>query len=294
MIDFANYAVNGILLGQLYALVAMGFVVIYRASKVFNFAQGEMVLLGGFLVWAFAQQSALGPVAALGVAMLAGIAIGAVIERVFFSRLVGQSVFAMVMVTVGLIVLMRGLMLMIWGAQERQFPAILPLQPVIVGDFILPTSLLAGGACALVAAAALWWFFNYSRTGLALSAVSEDHEVAQSFGVSVSVAIAIAWMLGSALSVLGASIYLSGKTLTFGVAEIGFTALPLALLAGLESIGGLLLAGMIIGLVQGLTAAYIDTRLGTNFSVVVPYVFMLIVLFVRPTGFFGWTRIERV
>jgi len=253
-----------------------------------------MVLLGGFLVWTFAQLSALGPVAALGVAVLAGIAIGAVIERVFFSRLVGQSVFAMVMVTVGLIVLRRGLMLMIWGAQERQFPAILPRQPVIVGDIILPTSLLAGGACALVVAAALWWFFNHSRAGLALSAVSEEHEVAQSRGISVSMAIAIAWMLGSALSVLGASIYLSGKTLTFAVSEIGFTAIPLALLAGLESIGGLLLAGMIIGLVQGLAAAYIDTRLGTNVSVVVPYLFMLIVLLVRPTGFFGWTRIERV
>lgn len=294
MLDFFNYAVNGILVGQLYALIAMGFVVIYRASKVFNFAQGEMVLLGGFLVWAFAQMAGWSPVTALSAAIVAGIAVGALIERVFFSKLVGQSVFAMVMVTVGLIVLMRGLMLMIWGAQERQFPAILPLQPVILADLILPTSLLAGGACALVVAAALWWFFNYSRAGLALSAVSEDHEVAQSFGVSVSMSIAIAWMLGSALSVLGASIYLSGKTLTFGASEIGFTALPLALLAGLESIGGLLLAGMIIGLVQGLTAAYVDTRLGTNVSVVVPYVFMLAVLIVRPTGFFGWTRIERV
>lgn len=292
--DFVNYAVNGILLGQLYALVAMGFVVIYRASKVFNFAQGEMVLLGGFLVWTFAVQFGFSPIAALGMALLAGIAVGWGIERVFFSRLVGQSVFAMVMVTVGLIVLLRGLMLVIWGAQERQFPAILPLQPVIIGQLILPTSLLAGGVCALVAAAALWWFFNHSRAGLALSAVSEDHEVAQSLGISVNVAIAVAWMLGSALSVLGASIYLSGKTLTFGASEIGFAALPLALLAGLESIGGLLLAGMLIGLVQGLTAAYVDTKFGGNVSVVVPYLFMLVVLLVRPTGFFGWTRIERV
>ena len=294
MTDFLNYAVNGILLGQLYALVAMGFVVIYRASKVFNFAQGEMVLLGGFLVWTFAIGLGVSPISALGLALIAGVLVGALIERMFFSRLVGQSAFAMVMVTVGLIVLLRGLMLRIWGAQERQFPAILPLQPVIIGDFILPTSLLAGGACAMLAAAALWWFFNRSRTGLALSAVSEDHEVAQSLGVSVHLAIAVAWMLGTALSVLGAAIYLSGKTLTFGASEIGFAALPLALLAGLESIGGLLLAGAIIGLVQGLTAAYVDPTLGSNASLIVPYIFMLLVLFVRPTGLFGWTRIERV
>lgn len=294
MINFVNYAVNGILLGQLYALIAMGFVVIYRASKVFNFAQGEMVLLGGFLVWSFAFGLGVSPLSALGLAILAGVLLGALIERLLFSRLVGQSVFAMVMVTVGLIVLLRGLMQMIWGAQEKPFPAILPRQPVIIGDLIFPTALLAGGACALLAAAALWQFFNHSRMGLALSAVSEDHEVAQSLGISVNRAIAVAWMLGSGLSVLGAAIYLSGKTLTFAASEIGFAALPIALLAGLESIGGLLLAGLIIGLIQGLTAAYVDTKIGGNASIIVPYLCMLLVLLVRPTGLFGWTRIERV
>ena len=294
MTEALNYALNGILLGELYALVAMGFVVIYRASKVFNFAQGEMVLLGGLLVWTFTMGMGLPVWLGLACAIVASLVTGFCIERLFFSRLVGESVFTMVMVTVGLVVLIRGAILVVWGAQERQFPALLPREPLIIGGLIFPSSLLAGGACALVAAVALSWFFNRSRAGLALSAVSEDHEVAQSLGISVRRSVTVAWMLGSLLSLLGAAIYLSGKTLTVNASEIGFSALPLALLAGLESIGGLLLAGALIGLVQGLTAAYVDPRLGVHVSAVVPYIFMLFVLFVRPTGMFGWRRIERV
>jgi branched-chain amino acid transport system permease protein len=293
MSDLLNYVVHGLLIGELYALVAMGFVVIYRASKVFNFAQGELIVLGGFLVWTAAEAS-LAPHWALAVAIAVSVAVGWAIERVFFSRLVGQSVFAMVMVTIGLIILLRGLMLILWGAQERQFPAVFPVQPIIWGELIVPVPLVAGGLCAVLAAAALHWFFNRSRMGLALSAVSEDHEVARSLGISVKRAISTAWMLGSALSVVGAAIFLSGKTLTFAASEIGFAALPVALLAGLESVGGLLLAGAMIGLVQSLAGGYLDPLIGGHTAGAIPYVFMLAVLFVRPTGLFGWTHIERV
>jgi len=294
MIDFLNYAVLGILTGQLYAIVAMGFVVIYRASRVFNFAQGEFVVLGGFLVWTFAIALKLPTVLAGPLSICAGALLGIVIERVFFRRLVGRSVFSMVMVTIGMIILLRGVMMMTWGAHERQFPVLLPLQPLVMGDFFIPAPLVASGILSVLAALVLNHFFNRSRAGLALAAVSEDHEVAQSLGISVRRSMALAWSLGLALSVLGAAVYLSGKTLSYNAAEIGFAALPIALLAGLESIRGLLLAGAIIGLIQGLASAYIDPILGGQASAIVPYVFMLGVLIVRPTGLFGWKIIERV
>lgn len=294
IIEFVNYALNGALLGLLYALVAMGFVVIYRASKVFNMAVGEMLVLGAFLVWwavaARAMHPAMGIAAALAISVLVGLAI----ERFLFRRLIGESVFSMIMVTIGLLILMRGLVLLIWGPQERPFPAIIPLTPIIIGDLIVPRPLAAGGLIAVVCAAGLHWFFNHSRTGLAMSAVAEDHQIALAMGISVRRSIAFAWALGGVLSVITAMVYLSGKSLTFLSSEIGFAALPVALLAGLESIAGLLLAGLIVGIVQGLTAAYIDPLIGGNAASVVPYLFMLVVLGVRPTGMFGWKRIERV
>ena len=294
IIEFINYTINGALLGLLYALVAMGFVVIYRASKVFNMAIGEMIMLGAFLLWWAIQSRGMHPALGIAVALGISVLIGLAIERLLFRRLIGESVFSMIMVTIGLLILMRGLVLVIWGPQERQFPAIFPLTPIILGEMIIPRSLAFGGLIAVLAAVALHWFFNRSRTGLAMSAVAEDHQIALAMGISVRRSIAFAWALGGVLSVITSMVYLSGKTLTFLSSEIGFAALPVALLAGLESIGGLLLAGIIVGVVQGLTAAYIDPLIGGNAAAVVPYIFMLVVLVVRPTGMFGWKRIERV
>ena len=290
IIEFINYTVNGALLGLCtrwspWALSSS------TAPAVFNMAIGEMIVLGAFLLWWAIQSRGMHPRwhrRRLGISVLIGLAI----ERLLFRRLIGESVFSMIMVTIGLLILMRGLVLVIWGPQERQFPAIF-LTPIILGEMII---LLAafGGLIAVLAAVALHWFFNRSRTGLAMSAVAEDHQIALAMGISVRRSIAFAWALGGVLSVITSMVYLSGKSLTFLSSEIGFAALPVALLAGLESIGGLLLAGIIVGVVQGLTAAYIDPLIGGNAAAVVPYIFMLVVLVVRPTGMFGWKRIERV
>jgi len=294
IIEFINYTVNGALLGLLYSLVAMGFVVIYRASKVFNMAIGEMIVLGAFLLWWAIQSRGMHPALGIAVALGISVLIGLAIERLLFRRLIGESVFSMIMVTIGLLILMRGLVLVIWGPQERQFPAIFPLTPIILGEMIIPRSLAFGGLIAVLAATKSERTRDRSRTGLAMSAVAEDHQIALAMGISVRRSIAFAWALGGVLSVITSMVYLSGKSLTFLSSEIGFAALPVALLAGLESIGGLLLAGIIVGVVQGLTAAYIDPLIGGNAAAVVPYIFMLVVLVVRPTGMFGWKRIERV
>ncbi|MBI5271610.1 MAG: branched-chain amino acid ABC transporter permease [Burkholderiales bacterium] len=294
ILEFLNYAINGALLGLLYALVAMGFVVIYRASKVFNMATGEMLVLGAFLVWWAVASRGMHPAVGIAAALAIAVLVGLAIERLFFRRLIGESVFSMIMVTIGLLILTRGLVLVIWGPQERAFPALIPLEPLIIGEMIVPRSLAVAGAVAVVFALGLHWFFNRSRTGLAMSAVAEDHQIALSMGISVRRSIAFAWALGGILSVISSIVYLSGKSLTFLSSEIGFAALPVALLAGLESIRGLLLAGLIVGVVQGLTSAYIDPLIGGNAASVVPYIFMLVVLAVRPNGMFGWKRIERV
>jgi len=292
--DFVNYLLNGVLQGQLYALLALGFIVIYRASKVFNFAQGELMMLGAYAVWTLTLGAGLPPWVGIPLAFVCAVIFGWVVERLFFERLVGESVFSMVMVTIGLVILIRGLVLMVWGAADRPFPVLLPAAPIIVGELILPTSLVIGALLTLILTVGLSYFFNRTRFGLTLTAVAEEPTIALSLGISVRRAVTLAWMMGTAIATVGAIVFLSGRSLTVQTADVALAALPVALLAGLESIGGLILAGAIVGVVQALVAAYIDPRIGGSASSIVPFVFMLVILLVRPTGLFGWRHIERV
>lgn len=294
MIYFVNDVITGALIGLLYALVAMGFVVIYRASKVFNFAQGELVILGGFIVWYTTFTLGLDLWLSIPLSLLLSALAGYLIERIFLTKLIGESVFSMVMVTVGLLILLRGVILLLFGPAVRPFPIIFPLRPLFIGELLIPMNLLIGGGITIVAAIGLSWFFNHTRRGLRMTAVAEDHVVAESMGISVQNSIAVAWMIGAVLSTVGAMIYLSGKSLTFLASDIGFAALPVALFAGLESIGGLILAGIIVGVAQSLATSYLDPLVGGSVGSVIPYIIMLAILLIRPTGLFGWRTIERV
>jgi branched-chain amino acid transport system permease protein len=294
VIDFFNYLVNGVLSGLLYALIAMGFVVIYRASKVFNFAQGELVVFGGYMVWWTVLQLGLPLWIGLPIAFASAAVFGLLIERIFFARLVGESVFSMVMVTIGLLILIRGIVLVLFGPQVRAFPAVFPNTPLIFGDLVISRSYLYGGILTIAIGLGLSWFFNRTRSGLTMTAVAEDHQVALSMGVSVQRSIAFAWVLGAVLSTLGAMVHLSGRSINMMSSDIGLAALPVALLAGLESLGGLLLAGVLVGVIQSLASAYLDPLVGGALGSVIPFVIMLLVLLIRPTGMFGWKTIERV
>ena len=294
MIDFLNYLINGALSGLLYALIAMGFVVIYRASKVFNFAQGERVIFGGYMVWWTILQMGLPLWVGVPIAFASSALFGFMIERIFFARLVGESVFSMVMVTIGLLILIRGVVLVLFGPQVRAFPIIFPLEPIIIGDLIISRSMLYGGILTIVIGLGLSWFFNRTRAGLTMTAVAEDHQVAMSMGISVQRSIAFAWVLGTVLSTLGAMVHLSGRSISMMSSDIGLAALPVALLAGLESLAGLLLAGVLVGVIQGLASAYLDPLVGGALGSVFPFIIMLMVLLIRPTGMFGWKTIERV
>jgi branched-chain amino acid transport system permease protein len=294
MIDFLNYLINGTLTGLLYALIAMGFVVIYRASRVFNFAQGELVVFGGYMVWWTIIRLGLPMWIGLPIAFASSAIFGLLIERIFFSKLAGESIFSMVMVTIGLLILIRGVVLVMFGPEMRAFPIIFPLEPIIVGELLISRAMLYGGLLTILIGVGFAWFFNRTRAGLSMTAVAEDHQVAMSMGISVQRSIAIAWMLGAVLSTFGAMVYLSGRSINMESSDIGMAALPVALLAGLESLGGLLLAGVLVGVTQSLASAYLDPIVGGALGSVFPFIIMLVMLLIRPTGLFGWKTIERV
>jgi branched-chain amino acid transport system permease protein len=285
---------NGVLTGLVYGVVALSFVVIYRASRIVNLSQGQVVMASAFFVWLFVLE--LGWPLGLGLvaALAASVALGALIERTVFRRLIGQPVFTVVMASIGLLILLQGSAQLFFGAQTRPFPQIFPEGAWSVGPLLFNKALLIGAVLTLVTSEALHRFFTHSRPGLRLAAVAEDHVTALSLGVSVRQATAIAWMLGTALAMLAAVILLSGTVLGLQAAEIGLRALPVALLGGLESVRGASLAGVLVGVGEALASRYLDPHTAGAASLVFPYVLMILVLLFRPQGLFGWKKIERL
>jgi len=294
MISLLSHIINGALIGLLFALVAMGFVIIYRSARVFNFAQGEIVILGAFLFWTFSQYWELPIWLSLILAFCASVVLGLIIERVILRPLVGEELFALVMVTIGLLVFIRGLVLVTWGAEVHFIPPVFSVKGVKVGPLMIDRGLVYGGAFTIFMSILFSWFFNHTRLGLEMTAVAEDHQIALSLGLNVKRSIAMAWAISGALCTLSAIVFVSGKGMTFMAADIGLAALPVALLAGLESIGGLVLAGLLIGVSMGLAEHFLDSVLQGGVGAVFPFFIMIIVLLIRPTGLFGWRTIERI
>lgn len=289
-----SYVVNGALTGLLYALIAMSFVIIYRSARVFNFAQGEIVVVGAFLVWTFMSALDLPVWVAVPLALLASMLLGVLVERLILRPLVGEELFAFVMVTIGLLIFIRGVVLVAWGPEVRFFPAVLPMAAFRIGDLVFDRALVIGGAVTLIVAVAASWFFNRTQMGLEMTAVAEDHQTALSMGISVKRSIAVAWGISGMLSTIAAIVFLNGKGMTFMASDIGFAALPVALLAGLESIGGVVLGGLIVGVAIGLAAYFLDPVFQGGVAAVFPFVIMVLILLIRPTGLFGWKTIERI
>jgi branched-chain amino acid transport system permease protein len=293
-IDLVQYSVDGLLKGLLYSVIALSFIIIYRSGRILNFATGETLLFLAYIIWTLFAVAHLPFLIAIAAALVCAAVLGLVVERVVFRPLIGQPIWAIVMVTIGLMILMQGITQVIWGGGERPFPLVFPEAPVKIGSLIFTSSIFWGGVISLFLFLGFSWLFERTRWGLKLTAVAEEHQVAQSMGISVKKSIAVAWMIGCALSTFAAIVFLNGQTLTFAAASIGLHALPVVLLAGLESIWGALLAGAIVGIGQAWAAAYLDPYTDGAMSQAFPYIIMLSVLLIRPQGLFGWKIIERV
>lgn len=293
-VDLAQYTFEGVLKGLLYAVVAIAFIVVYRSGRILNLAQGEILVFMAYVIWTFFSLTVFPFWIALLLSFCAAVLLGLIIERFIFRPLIGQPIWAIIMVSIGLMILIQGIVQVGWGGIERPFPQIFPEAPVRIGELIFTSSIFWGGIIALVIVAGLTFVFNRTRWGLKLTAVAEEHQVAQAMGISVKKSIAVAWIIGCALSTFAAIVFLNGQTLTFAAAVIGLHALPVVLLAGLESISGAVVAGIIVGVGESWAAAYLDPYTEGAMSQAFPYVLMLIVLLFRPQGLFGWKIIERV
>ncbi len=292
---FLQFLVSGIMIGGIYGLVALGLVLVYKSSRVLNLAHGSFLMILAWLCWSFAVQLGL-PIwlsilLVLAVAVVAGLGV----ERFVLRPLIGQPVLAIVTVTLALGYLLEGIAIMAWGADTKGMPEFIPREPIWLGPVSIAQHYLWALGIAILLFVLLYLFFRYTKMGLGMQIVSEDQQVAQSLGIRVKNVFAQTWAFALVMAAIAGILYASLHAVSNFNALIGLNkALPVMLLGGLESLPGALIGGIIIGIFESVGGGYIDPLVGGGTSDVIPLVLMLLILLVRPSGIFGWKRIERI
>ena len=285
---------NGILIGLMYALIALGFVLVYKATDAVNFAQGEFVMIAGILVAAALGVWGAPLWLAVGLGIGTMIAFGFGLERVMLRKLIGRPVIAVVMATIGLASILRGIGPTAFGAGSRPLPLPIPDEPFIIGPLFIPPIQLVGGLVSLLFLAGFGWFFVKSRKGIAMRAVADNQQVAMAMGINVEKYFGLAWAMTGMVSALGGIIWGNIIGVDVNLSLVGFKVFPVVILGGLDSIPGAVVGGLIVGLVENIAAGYIDPYVGGGTKDFAPYVLMILALMIRPYGIFGKKIIERV
>jgi len=295
MIFFLQLVVTGFSLGMVYALIAIGFVIILKCSDAFNIAQGHFVLIGGYLGFTFLVLFHLPVWFAIVLAIIVAIILGILIERLTIRPLIGKPDLAIIMMTIALSVVLEGIVMLIWGGEYKTYHNVLPTFALKVGQISVPPESLIGLVVSLVSVAILMFVFKFTKIGLAMRATAEDLRVVQSLGIRATTVYSVSWVIASVVGVIGGILLGGVSGVSIPLAEIGLKALAVVLLGGANSIGGAILAGIILGILENLAAGYLDPILpGGGLAQVFPFVVMIIVLIFRPYGLFGTARIERI
>lgn len=296
MTFFLQLMISGFALGMVYALVAIGFVVIIKCSKLFNIAQGHFVMIGGYLGYTFLITFGLPVWASLLLTIGVAAIMGLLIERFALRPLVGQPVLAVIMMTMALATVLEGLATLVWGGEYKAYHGVLPTLTLQLGELSVPSESLIGIIVSIAAVAILLLFFRYTKSGLAMRATAEDVQVVQSVGIKVTKVYALSWVIASVLGVI-AGILLGGVSgVMIPMAEVGLKTFAVVLLGGIDSIGGAIIAGIILGMLENVAAGYLDPLLpsGGGLAHVIPFIVIIIVLIFKPHGLFGLARIERI
>ena len=295
MTFFLQLVVTGLSLGMVYALVAIGFVIILKCSNAFNIAQGHFVLIGGYLGYTFLIPCALPVWASLLLSIAVGIVMGLLVERLTIRPLIGQPELAMIMMTIALATVLEGLATLIWGGEYKTYHGVLPTITLKLGSISVPPESLIGLIVSVIAVALLMLLFRYTKIGLAMRATAEDLQVVQSVGIRATTVYAVSWIIASVVGVIGGILLGGVSGVMIPLAEIGLKAFAVVLLGGVNSVGGAILAGIILGMLENVAAGYLDPLLpGGGLAQIFPFIVMIIVLIFRPYGLFGLARIERI
>jgi branched-chain amino acid transport system permease protein len=295
MIFFLQLVVTGLAQGMVYALIAIGFVIILKCSEVFNIAQGHFVMVGAYLGYTFLVPFGLPIWAALGMAIVSAIIMGLLIERLILRPLLGEPVLAVIMATIALATILGGLATLLWGAEYKAYHGLLPTITLKVGEISIPSESLIGLIVSIICVAILMLLFRYTKIGLAMRATAEDLQVVQSCGIRATTVYAVSWVIACVVGVIGGILLGGVSGANMDLAHIGLKAFAVVLLGGVNSIGGAIVAGIILGMLENVAAGYLDPLLpGGGLAQVFPFLVMIIVLVFRPYGLFGLVGVKRI
>ncbi|MCJ7542219.1 MAG: branched-chain amino acid ABC transporter permease [Desulfobacterales bacterium] len=285
---------TGIMVGGIYALVALGWVLIYKCSGVLNLAMGEMTLIGAYVSLSFYSMG-IPFLLAILLSLIVGLVLGILTERIFLDKLIGQPVLTVIMVTVGLSFFFKGTVELIWGTDTRVFdPPVFSMEPIHIGPVIVGQAYLWSFVAAMILLIVFVCFFKYTRWGLAMQATADDEMAALSLGVSARFVYAAAWAIAFMSAGVGGTLLGNINGLNISVGYLGLLVLPAVVLGGLNSVPGAIVGGIIIGVLQNVSGAYLDRYFPGGVKEVAPFVFMVVFLLFKPHGLWGWERIERV
>jgi branched-chain amino acid transport system permease protein len=298
---FLQLVSTGIMLGGIYALVALGWTLIYKCSGVLNLAMGELTLIGAYVclqlyIWFVPSLGiTMGFIMALLGTLIVGFALGILTNHFFLRKMIGEPVLSVIMVTVGISFFFRGIVFSIWGTDIRVFnPQIFDITPYSFGNIMISQVNLWAFLAAMLLLVVFVCFFKYTRWGLSMQACADDEMASLSLGVSAKFVYAIAWAIAFMAAGVGGTFLGNINGLNIQISHLGLIVLPAVVLGGLNSIPGAIVGGIVIGVLQNLADGYISQFTPGGVKEVAPFVFMVIFLLFKPFGFWGWERIERV
>ena len=292
---FLQLVINGLVVGSVYALVALGFVIIFKSTSVVNFAQGEFLLLGAYISLAVVGQYNVPFWVALIITLIFSVVLGMLIERLILRPMIGEPVISVIMVTLGLSSVLKAIVQGIWGTDTRPFPEIFPSTPVQIGPLPVSQGYIYSVVCVAILLLLFTLFFKYSRAGIAMRATAFSQQVAMSMGISVRRMFALAWAIAAVVSAIG-GILLGGVRggVDAALAAIGLKVIPVVILGGLDSIIGAIVGGLLVGVLENLAGGYLDPLFGGGVKEVAPFVILVLILMIKPYGLFGKVHIDRV
>ena len=286
-------AANGALSGLMYSLVALGIVLIYKSSAVPNLAQGALAMLGAYVALAVFDLFKAPMWLTIPLAMVVMFGIGMGVERVALRRLAGRPLVMILMMTLALDIFVRAAALSVWGATNRVLPLGISSDPLFIGDVLINRSYLAGGVVALLLFGVLVLFFR-TRAGVVLRAISDDYTASWSVGISVERGVALSWAMSSAVATLAGVMWASIQGVDQSLSQLLLMGVAVAVLGGLDSIGGAILAGILLGAFQGVASGYLDRLVGGGSRELVVAATLVLTILIRPHGLFGREDIERI
>lgn len=289
---FMQFFLSGLSMGSIYALVALGFVLIYKSTSILNLAQGEFLMVGAYICLSMTIDFGLNFYASFAITMVFSVVMGLAVERLVLRPLIGEPIIAIIMVTLGLTYVLRGIVIMIWGNDIRQFN-VFPEAPIDLWGVKLTYLYLWSMGISFVLLTFFALFFKYARTGIFMRAVADHQTAAQSMGISVKRVFATSWCIAAVVSSIGGILVGNIAGVGVDISYIGLKVLPAVIFGGLDSVLGAIIGGLIVGVLEFLSAGYLDPYIPA-INEVFPFIVLVLVLMIKPHGLFGIEEIERV